>query len=162
MCVISTSFRLSESGIHREAVIVRSDLHFVRDFVQHRMIRAAMSELQLVGFAAQRQAQNLMAQADAEDRHLPISLRTCAAWYVERLRIARAVRQKHAVRLQRQHIFGRSSGRHHRHAAAHLHQPPQDVALDSEIVGDHVKARLGRRRAPDPKASTARTGWSHS
>ncbi len=39
-------------GIHREAVIVRCDLHLAGDFVDHRMIGAAMAELQLVRFSA--------------------------------------------------------------------------------------------------------------
>ena len=41
-------------GVHREAVIVRGDLDLLGDFVEHRMIGAAMSELQLVGLAAAR------------------------------------------------------------------------------------------------------------
>ena len=52
------------------------------------------------------------------------------------------------------------SGRHHRDAAAHLHQAAQDVALDAEIVGHHVKAGLGRRRERFRRASTAPRAWS--
>ena len=55
-------------GVDREAVIVRGDFDVAGDLVEHRMIRAAVAELQLVGFAAQREAEDLMAQADAEDR----------------------------------------------------------------------------------------------
>ncbi len=42
--------------IHREAVIVGGDLHLLGDLVAHRMVGAAVAELQLVGLAAQRQA----------------------------------------------------------------------------------------------------------
>ena len=41
--------------IHSESMIVRSYLNFLRHLIQHRMIRAAMPELQLVGFASQRE-----------------------------------------------------------------------------------------------------------
>ena len=102
-----------------------------------------MAELQLVGLAAQRQAENLMAQADAEDGLLADQLAHLLRLGFERLGIAGAVREKHAVGLQRQHVFGGGPRGHHRDAAAHVHQPPQNVALDAEIVGDHVAERLG-------------------
>ena len=56
-------------GIDREAVILRRDLDLPGLELLHRLIRAAVAELQLVRLAAQRQAQQLMAEADAEDRH---------------------------------------------------------------------------------------------
>ena len=37
---------------------------------------------------------------------LPISLRTCCGLILQRLRIAGTVREKDAVGLQRQHVFG--------------------------------------------------------
>ena len=57
-------------GVHREAVIVRSDLDALGELVAHRMVRAAMAELQLVGLAAAGKAEQLVAQADAEDGFL--------------------------------------------------------------------------------------------
>ena len=42
--------------------------------VHDRVIAAAMAELQLVGLAAQREAEQLMAEADAEDRLLAVQL----------------------------------------------------------------------------------------
>ena len=65
-----------------------------------------MSELQLVGLAAEREAENLVAQADAEDGLLADQLADVADLGCERLRIAGTVREKHAVGLQRQHVFG--------------------------------------------------------
>jgi hypothetical protein len=46
----------------------------------YRMIAAVMAELQLVGLAAERQADQLMAEADAEDRYSAHHLRmlSCA------------------------------------------------------------------------------------
>ena len=133
-------------GIHREAVVVRSDLDLAGDLVQHRVIRAAMAELQLVRLAAERQAEDLVPQADAEDRDPADQLAHLRGLKLERLGIAGAVREEHAVGLQREHVFGRGGRGHHRHAAADVHQPAQDVALDAVVVGDHVEARFGRRR----------------
>jgi hypothetical protein len=61
-------------------VVMTGDLHLAGLRVLHRMIAAVMPELQLVGLAAKRQTNQLMAQADAEDRLLPASLRmfSCA------------------------------------------------------------------------------------
>src|SRR6516225_8814096 len=57
-------------GIDGETVIVRRDLHLARQFVDDGMICAAMAEFHLVGFTANRQAENLITQADSEDRNL--------------------------------------------------------------------------------------------
>ena len=56
-------------AIHREAVIHRDDLDLAGFQILHRMIGAVMALRHLLGLAAQRQAQHLMAEADAEHRH---------------------------------------------------------------------------------------------
>ena len=58
-----------------------------------------------------------------------------------RLGIARTVRQKDAIGLQREHIFGAGRCRNHGHAAALADQPAQDVVLDAVVVGDDVMLR---------------------
>ncbi len=96
-------------GIDREVMIVRRDLDLAGVQLLHRMIAAVMPELQLESFAAQRNPRKLMAQTDAEDRlpsHQPADvIHRIGAW----LGIAGAVRQKDAVRLQRQHVFRQAS-----------------------------------------------------
>ena len=82
------------------------------------MIRAAVAELELVGLAAQRQAEDLMAQADAEDGLLADQLANLLRLVLERLGIAGAVREEDAVGIQRQHVFGRSERGNHRNARA--------------------------------------------
>ena len=57
-------------GIDGEAVVLGRDLDLVRGEVLHRVVAAAMAELQLERLPAQRQAEDLMAEADAEDRHV--------------------------------------------------------------------------------------------
>ena len=62
--------------VDAEAVILRCDLDFLRAQILHRMVRAVMAEFQLERVAAERQAAELMAEADAEDRaHGRASLR---------------------------------------------------------------------------------------
>ena len=87
-----------------------------------------------------------MAEADAEDRRLADQFADLRGLVLERLGIAGAVREKHAVGLERQHVFGGGARRDNRHAAAGVDQAAQDVALDAEIVGDHVIA--GSAAAP--------------
>ena len=62
--------------IDGEAVILRRDLHLVQIRVQHRLIPAVVSELQLVCPAAEGQPHDLMPEADPEDRLLAEQLRT--------------------------------------------------------------------------------------
>ena len=125
----------------------------LRHLVQHRVIRAAVAELELEGLAAQRQTENLMAEADAEDRFLADQLANLGGLELERFGIARAVGQEDAVRVQREDVLGGCAGRNDGNVGAHVAQTPKDVALDPEIVRDHVIAFLGgglqdlRRRA---------------
>ena len=98
-----------------------------------------MAEFHLHGGCAAGQAQQLVAQADAEHRHV------CFQDGPDRrdgviagLGVARPVGQEYAVRFQRQHLGCRGLGGHHRQAAPPVHQHPQNIALDAEIVGHHV------------------------
>src|ERR1700683_587570 len=56
--------------IDGETVILRSDFHPAGTQILDRMIRAMMTEVQFVGFAAKREPKNLMAEADSENRFL--------------------------------------------------------------------------------------------
>ena len=56
-------------GVDREAVVVRRDLHAAAAGRAHRLVAAAMAELELVGAGAEREGEDLVAEADAEDRH---------------------------------------------------------------------------------------------
>ena len=65
--------------VERESVILRCDLDLVGPQVQYRVIAAVMPELEFVGLASQSLAQDLQAQADAEDRETPTSRRIWVA-----------------------------------------------------------------------------------
>src|SRR6185437_10264270 len=57
-------------GNDAEAVVLRRDLDLAGGQVLDRLVGAAMAALHLPGLAAQRQRQELVTEADAEDRHL--------------------------------------------------------------------------------------------
>src|SRR6185295_9166302 len=65
-------FRAVAEGIwiDGEAVVLRGDLYLAGGEVLHWLIAAVMAELELVGAAAEGEAQDLVAEADAEDRHV--------------------------------------------------------------------------------------------
>src|SRR6476660_1809989 len=100
-------------------MIVRSDLNFLRDLVHDGVIGAAMPELQLIGLAAERQAEKLMPQADAEYGNLTHQAPDIAYLCFERFRITGAVGKKNSIRLQREYVFGRSQRGNYRCPATH-------------------------------------------
>ena len=53
----------------REAVVLRRDAHPAGAQVVHRMVDAAVPELELEALAAEREPEDLVPETDAEDRH---------------------------------------------------------------------------------------------
>src|SRR5438067_7673071 len=84
-------------GIDGEAVILRGDLDASGAQILHRMIAAAMPEFQFVRAAAEGEAEELVAEADAEDRDLADEIANIFLRVRDRLGIAGTVREKHAV-----------------------------------------------------------------
>ncbi len=103
------------------------------------MIRAVMPEFQLERFAAEREPAKLVAQANPEHRHAAKQL---ANIFDRRMSTGSGspgpFERNTPSRLHRQHIFRGSLRRDDRHIAAVIHQQPQDILLDPEIVGDHA------------------------
>ena len=58
----------SQRRVDGEAVVLRGDLDLAGGVVHHRLVDAAVAEAQLVGAEAQRPAEDLVAEADAEQR----------------------------------------------------------------------------------------------
>src|SRR5579863_6607763 len=114
------------------------------------MIGAVMAEAELVGFAAERQPEQLMAQADAKDRPFTKYSSNRLTGIGHRRRIGWPVRQKNSVRIRRKNLLRRCGSRQHFHTKAARDQPPQDVPLDSVIEGDDQRwvmlRRMRRRR----------------
>jgi hypothetical protein len=121
-------------------MILAGDDHAAGGQVLYRVVGAVVAEFHLDGPGAARQPEQLVPEADAEYRQVGgQQFRDRPDRVVARLRIARTVRQEHAVRIQRQHVAGGSGRRHHREPASLVGQQPQDVALDAVVIGDHVQ-----------------------
>ena len=103
-----------------------------------------MSELQLEGFAAERESHDLMPETDSEDRFLSEQAPNIPDRIVHGFRIARTIGQKNSVGIQIQHVLGRSRRRHDRDARAAVHEIAEDVGLDSEVVRHDVSDVLLR------------------
>ena len=117
MWVTSTSGG-SESAIDGEAVVLRGDGDLAGAQVLDRLVAAAVAELELEGLAAERVAEHLVAEADAEDRFFPDQLAELGVDVGERRGIAGAVGEENAVGVLRQHLGGGGGGGHHLHLEA--------------------------------------------
>ena len=134
---------LADRRVNREAVIVRGDLHLAGGQVLDGLVDAAMAELELVGAEAECAAEQLIAEADAEERVAGVQdLAQQLDLGVGLLRVAGAVGEEHAVRVQRGEFLESDSGRHDVHAAAALGHAMRGHALDSEIHGGDGVERL--------------------
>src|SRR5205823_2106466 len=96
---------------------------------------------------AERQRQQLVAEADAENRLArPDQLAQHRHGISSgRRRVAGAVRQEDAVGPTAQNILGRSRGRDHGYPAAVRSEHSEDVALRTVIDGDNMMARVALR-----------------
>ena len=92
--------RRQDFGIHGETVVLRRDFDLAGCQILHRLVGAAMAELQFEGFPAERLAENLVAQANPKNRDAAVHERFHFAHNViERRRVTGAVGEKNARRL---------------------------------------------------------------
>src|SRR2546425_11640473 len=110
------------------------------------MVPAMMPEFQFVSLAAKRQADDLVAKADPENRHPAFELPHGHGGVLDGLWVARAIREEHAVGFEFQDVARGGGCGHNRDPASHIHQPSKNVVLDPVIVGYDVEAR--RRKRP--------------
>ena len=123
------SWSLPSSGrVDREAVVVGGDLDLAGGAVHHRLVDAAVAVLQLVGAEAERAAEELVAEADAEVGQ------PGAQGALQQLdlrgrgrRVAGAVGEEQPVGADRLHVLERSTV-----AGQHVHL---DAALGSSSAG---------------------------
>src|SRR6266511_3706171 len=154
--VIEIDVRLHETGllhglrVHGEAMVLRGDLDTAGEEILDWMIGAVVTELELLRLSAERQAENLVAEADAEDRRLADEPAHRLHEIGHGFGIARAVREEYPVRLPLEHGGGRRIRGHDLHSTPERGELTQDVALDSGVEGDHLEAWGGRFSiAPD-------------
>ncbi len=125
--------------IHGEPVVLARDRDFARCQVDDRMIGAMVTEFHLDSTRAARQRQQLVTEADAENRQTGLQDRGDRFDGIGAgFRIARPIREEDTVRLHGEHVLGRRRCRDDRDPAVMLGQKPQDVSLDAEIVRNHV------------------------
>ena len=80
-----------------EAVVLRGDLDPAVGKAGDRMVRAVVAEGEFERRQAERQAEQLVAEADPEDGHLAEELPDRGDAVADRLGVAGAVREEHAV-----------------------------------------------------------------
>src|SRR6516162_555127 len=130
--------------IDDEAVVLAGDFHRPCQQILDRMIGAPVTALHLACRGAERQGQQLMAEANAKYRFSGSNkiaqnrYRVCP----RRGRIARPIRQKDAIGPMTQNVLGRGGSGNHRDPAAMPRQHPQDIALGAVINGYDVVSRL--------------------
>ena len=106
------------------------------------MIRAVVAGLHLQRFRADGEAHDLMAEADAEGRNAALDeFARGGNRVVARFRVAGAVRQEDAVRVERERVGGRGLCRQHGDVAAALSEHAQDVVLHAVVERDHAMLR---------------------
>src|SRR5271170_4852662 len=110
------------------------------------MVGAVMAEFEFVGFAAEREAEHLMAEANTKNR-------PCANQFADglmRIRhgrgISRAVGKKNPVGTVAKNIGGSAGRRDNSHPESGAHEAAQDVALDPIIDRDDQRRVTARSR----------------
>jgi hypothetical protein len=137
--------------VHHEAVVLARDLDDAGATVDHRMVRAAVPELELARARTEREPEQLVSEADAERGQLLRQLAGGLDREVERLGVTGAVREQHAVGRECQHVRRGGTRRHDAHAEAFRPEPAEDVVLDAVIAHDDERlsvlgGRLDRGR----------------
>src|SRR5712691_1909172 len=100
--------------IDRETVILRRNRDLAGSQVAHRMVRSAVTELQLEGFSSQGEAEQLMAEADPENRPRADQLLQRMDRARQRGRIPGAIGEEDPVRLESEDLFRRGARRKNR------------------------------------------------
>jgi len=91
--------------VHAEAVVLAGDFD-LSGLILDGVIGSSVAELELIGFGAERQGENLVAEAYSENGDFAEQFANCLDGIVHGCRVAGAVTQKYTVRLSGQHLFG--------------------------------------------------------
>src|SRR4030095_10848089 len=124
--------------IDSEPVILGRNFHLIEIGIENRLISSMVSELKLECTATEGESHDLVTQANSEDRLLAKQLPDVADRVVHSFGVARTVGKEDAIGLQIQDFFCRSLRRHYRNAPATMHEVPENVGLDAEVVGHNM------------------------
>ena len=140
-----TSERLPIDGI---AVVLARDLDPARFETLHGVVAAAVAELHLEGPGPVGERDHLVSEADAEHGHPPAERAHLLHHGRHVRRIARAVREEHAVGAERQQLLDRDVVGHDRYVAPLFVEFADDVVFDAAVDGHHVVTVVGRAGKP--------------
>src|SRR5216684_1047850 len=128
--------RSGHRGIRdRVTVVLGGHLDDAGRDAANRMVRAVVTEGELVGLAAEGGCEDLVPKADAEDRHCSDELANGRAKVAERGRISGAVREEDAVRVAFEHLLCWRPGGNDLDGRD-LRELGEDHRFDPEVVGD--------------------------
>ena len=124
-------------------MVVRGDFDFAGGHILDRLVDAAVAEFELVRAEAERAAQQLVAEADAEERISGVEHLTQQIHFrIGLFRVARTVGEKDAVGIKGLELVEGDGGRHHMHAAAAFGHAMRGHGLDAQIDGRHGEQRF--------------------
>ncbi len=107
-----------------------------------RLVSAAVAEFEFVGGRAHGQAEELVAEADAEDRLFADEIFEGGLDVVDGLRVAGAVGDEDAVGLVGEDFVGGGVGRDDGDAASGLGEVAEDIAFEAAVDGDDIAGRF--------------------
>src|SRR5688572_11375611 len=135
-------FRRSAAA-HREAVVLRRDLHRTILHAPHRMIPRAMAVQQLEGGSAEGASDQLVPEADAEYRYTAFGEPADGLQRVtNRLRVTGSIRDEEAIDVLPEDLGRGRRRRQRRDTAAALREQLERVSLHTEVVREHAILRL--------------------
>ena len=97
--------------IDTKAMVLTGDLHFLVRHTENRMIPSVMAEFEFKCFSAEGKTENLMPEADPEDREFPHKAAHRFNPIRNRFGVPRPVGEEEAVRFMRQDLLRRRESR---------------------------------------------------
>ena len=130
-------------GDDRVVVVLAGDLDPAGGLVAHRVVAAVVTEAELVGVGAEREAEDLVPEADPEHRHLarPIRVPASTAPTTAAGSPGPFERNTPSGSRARTSLAGRRR-RNDLDSTTGRKKVPQDGALDAEVVGDDAERRV--------------------
>ena len=127
--------RIQRLRVYAETVVLGSDFNFPCLQILNRLVCAAVAKFQFIGLGAVSQAQNLVPQADAEDRFLAQQFANRINNSFDSGRVTGAVGKENAVRIHCHNLIGRGGGGYYLHLAAVGCEASGLVEFEAEVEG---------------------------
>src|SRR5258708_33568565 len=93
--------RVETFDLHTETMVLAGNFHLLGQGIQDRLVSAPVAELELIGLAAQGEPQNLVSQANAEDRDIAVDQLPDRFSHVRHtLRVTWAIGKEHSLKVR--------------------------------------------------------------